>query len=109
MSHQAPFVSAPSFFACHLVFHMSHQAPFVSAPSFFACHLVFHMSHQAPFVSAPSFFACHLVFHMSHQAPFVSAPLVPSYLRTPLHTWLVPKSQPFKMDSTSLLRPCSRG
>jgi hypothetical protein len=44
------------------------------------------------------FHACHLAFHMPHQVPFASTPLVPNYLHTPQHTWLIQKFQPFKMD-----------
>lgn len=39
---------------------------------------------------------------MPHQAPFASTSLVPNYLHTPWHTWLIQKFQPFKMDLDSL-------
>jgi hypothetical protein len=45
---------------------------------------------------------CRLVFFTPCQAPFASIPLILSYMRTPWHTWLVPKSWLLGMDLYSL-------
>lgn len=50
------------------------------------------------------FFACCLAFLVPRRAPLTSTLLAPSYLHTPWHTWLIPKSRPPRIDLDSLFR-----
>lgn len=65
-----------------------------------------HSSDQA-FALIPDdmpFFSCCLVLLVLCRAPLTSTFLAPSYLHTPWHTWLIPKSRPPRIDLDSLFR-----